>query len=455
MVLRLTASATESINRAAAASTAGWGWLLGTAAPGGDIAVHAVSRCAPRPQSRLFVASFDLQSRCSQPSAGHQACPAVDSRTAAADAKDLAGYVPGLATVGIFFNRSDDRQPHVPEGVEWSAPSGLCSVAFATISPPGDDDTGNRTVTWETQAPGGELVLAVPDCTGTSDTKTELTIHLRAPFVFDDFGGAAVGASVASQAAKFISELATAHLFFPAAAAIISPADILGAGSVASFLSDERGGGDPRNQTTGRAGKGKSGGKPMKSPPKAAGNKRTDGIADLRSSPIAVELIHGMAPAAGMDLNAGSVQLTSADAKTIRRVTSWVDIKVEVGAECHMADLHALLIRGVEAQLARFVDIIANSELVPKVFHYEESRWFPGLVTVTLPVTAGSTPDDSALAEERRLIHKRLGLPTDRPLFVSSRSLAAAAETGRLRNPHESLPASGVSGGVVAVVEGR
>lgn len=67
--------------------------------------------------------------------------------------------------------------------------------------------------------------------------------------------------------------------------------------------------------------------------------------------------------------------------------------------------------------------------------------------------------EESVAARARRAdLHKRLGLPQDRPLLRSYSALGAdtaGPRTTRLVNVHESCPVSGVNGGVVATVRGQ
>jgi hypothetical protein len=98
---------------------------------------------------------------------------------------------------------------------------------------------------------------------------------------------------------------------------------------------------------------------------------------------------------------------------------------------------------------------------------------FPLAVTLPLALTAGGggseesvhvpgqEADREELREERKALHMRLGLPLNRPVFRSTCALRLGAaeqqlqqQQGRLRDVHVGLPASGVPGATLHLLDG-
>ena len=101
-----------------------------------------------------------------------------------------------------------------------------------------------------------------------------------------------------------------------------------------------------------------------------------------------------------------------------------------------------------------------DTNCMPAVSHFllKPHQVFP--ITVLMPLPPTSTPppaQEKMLLPLREAIHRRFMLPMDRPYVRVPQGLSfitCPGVSGRLRNVHEGLPASGVQGGQVHLVQG-
>jgi hypothetical protein len=99
-----------------------------------------------------------------------------------------------------------------------------------------------------------------------------------------------------------------------------------------------------------------------------------------------------------------------------------------------------------------------SSPALPEMTHFEPLG-YPTVVS-TISTLGGRAEGVSAATAHRAHLHRRLGVPAERPLFRPAMSLSAqaarfAAGGDRLCNPHTALKPSGVPGGTLYMTEGN
>ncbi|XP_012937485.1 ufm1-specific protease 2 [Aplysia californica] len=139
------------------------------------------------------------------------------------------------------------------------------------------------------------------------------------------------------------------------------------------------------------------------------------------------------------------------------RVSLPMDILVDVEESVPMFDLYNSLSDAVLRQVNTLFSCLNvftknNKLLSPEVFHFHPSV-LDSPVTIVYP--RGLSDDE--LEEERKILHKHLCLPMDRPLLrrgASGLFLSSSAPGGYLLNTHLGLSDPPVKGGTVSTVVG-
>ena len=125
--------------------------------------------------------------------------------------------------------------------------------------------------------------------------------------------------------------------------------------------------------------------------------------------------------------------------------------------------LGCALVKAATAQLDKMVEQISSSyasspasppsAASPAALHFK-----PKLFPVPVSAVFATTNDDDAEAavQQRRHLHKAVGLPEDRPLFRPANALDLYRQRlpDRLRNPHTTLPPSGCVDGKQFLTKG-
>ncbi|KAI0209314.1 Ufm1-specific protease 2 [Lamellibrachia satsuma] len=132
-----------------------------------------------------------------------------------------------------------------------------------------------------------------------------------------------------------------------------------------------------------------------------------------------------------------------------------LDVVVYVCGSEPLQQLTSLLIEGVDRQLRSMMKCLASnmqgtSVHTPRPYHF---HCLQHLVTVVYP----DGIDDENLEAQRREIHEQFLLPLNRPLLRRSNHHVFPGDHGTggyLTNPHAGLPASGMKGGSVHLVDG-
>jgi len=213
-----------------------------------------------------------------------------------------------------------------------------------------------------------------------------------------------------------------------------------------------RGGGDGKGQggTTKKKGGGGGGG----------GGGRLDdfGAAAVPAGPVALSFAL-LQPAADAGLPPPKIAMVPADGYLCtHRVVVEVAARPLLGetASAVLTGIarvsHPHMVRVVADRLVRELEASPAAPTLPRAFQFEPH----GFPTVVSAVWGGDGGDEPGA---RDALHRRLGLPPDRPLFRRSMSLAAraarlAAEGDRLCNPHLAAKPAGVAGGKQFMTEG-